>query len=169
MKKRYKSSYIFIMLLMVVFLTNCGSDKDKSDLSKDISYEKTPSNETLDALIKDIVNADIFDGEMAMVSGTVVKEAYGLNDVDVYASYMSTATKADEITIIKSNNLKQTKELISQYIETRKKDFESYLPGEVVKFDNAIIISCGDNDGVYIVCISNNKKTALNQMNEKLK
>ncbi len=165
---------ITILILVALSAAACGN-KDKNDskeeglsLKADILYDSKPEDSRLDNMVQKLIENNIFEGEVAKVNGTIVMESYGLNDgegnAEIYASYMSTAAKADEITIIKTDNLKETETYIETYVETRKKSFESYMPEEVKKLDNILTIAYGKESGIYILCICSDKNAALKQI-----
>ncbi len=162
----------FLLLIIVLFMTGC-SGKEETDkkrkfaLKADKVLEHNPEDSELDKIIERVLNNNVFEGEMAKVNEKIIIEAYGLNNsnnIQIYASYMSTAAKADEITIIKTDNLKDLESYIQNYIEARTESFESYMPGEVKKLEEALTIAYGDNSGTYILCISGDKKAALKQI-----
>lgn len=167
-------TYFGITMLILVALSAaaCGNKNDSKkegvSLKADIVYDSKPEDSRLDHMIQKMIENNIFEGEVAKVNENVVMESYGLNvgegNAKIYASYMSTAAKADEITIIKTDNLKETESYIETYVETRKKSFESYMPEEVKKLDNILTIAYGKESGIYILCVCSDKNAALKQI-----
>lgn len=162
----------FLVIIIVLLMTGCSGKEEtnkngNSSLKADKAFENNPADSELDKIIENLLNNNVFEGEMAKVNEKIIIEAYGLNssnNIQIYASYMSTAAKADEITIIKTDNLKDLESYIQNYIEARKVSFESYMPGEVKKLKEALTIAYGGDSGTYILCISGDKKEALKQI-----
>lgn len=172
LQKIYKG--IFLFVLVISCLIGCGSKEGAADkngnssLKADKVFGSNPEDSELDKIVENLLNNGIFEGEMAKVNHGIVIEAYGLSDssenLQIYASYMSTAAKADEITVIKTDNLEKLERYVQEYIEARKKSFESYMPGEVKKLEEVLTVAYGKDSGIYIICISGSKKEALKQI-----
>ena len=161
---------ILILMTGVAGMSGCGKGGNKdgnraTSLEADAVYDSSPEDSQLDTILQNLTENNIFEGEMAKVSPAAVLEAYGLNEAkdgtEIYVSYMSTAAKADEITIIKSDNLKEAESFAVQYIKKQKKSFESYKPEEVKKLDNNLTVAYGTDSGIYILCVCSDKKAAL--------
>lgn len=167
---------ILILITGGAVLSGCGSggNKDgtgKATLKAEAVYDSAPDDLQLDKILQKLTGSDIFEGEMAKVSPAAVLESYGLSeakdDTEIYVSYMSTAAMADEITVIRSGNLKEAESFVQRYIEKRKKSFESYKPEEVKKLEDYLTVAYGDDSGIYILCVCSDKKAALALIEEE--
>ncbi|MCI8670346.1 MAG: DUF4358 domain-containing protein [Lachnospiraceae bacterium] len=161
---------ILILMTGAAGLSGCGNNENKnrdrnSSLKAEAVFDSCPDDLQLDKILEKLTENNIFEGEMAKVSPAAVLESYGLkegkDDTEIYVSYMSTAARADEITVIKSSNLKDVESLAQQYIDKRKKSFESYKPEEVKKLDDYLTVAYGGDSGIYILCVCSDKKAAL--------
>lgn len=171
-KMTRKIVYLGILILMTgaAGMSGCSKGGNKggtgrSSLRAEAVYDSVPEDSQLDEILKKLTENNIFEGEMAKVSPAAVMESYGLNETndvtEIYVSYMSTAAKADEITIIKTGNLEEAESFAEQYISKRKKSFESYKPEEVKKLDDYLTVAYGTDSGIYILCVCSDKKAAF--------
>lgn len=152
--------------MCIVNLTGCGGTTTAGNNDS----PTVPSTETLQAMGTQLIEAGVFEGEMAEVNRKMVTEAYKLENSEVLAAYMSTASKADEITIIQTNDVNKTEELAQTYLEDRKTVYESYAPEESGKLQKALVITYEDSDenpdgekaGVCIICVTDKTEEAEN-------
>lgn len=169
--KRIVCLGILILMTGVAGISGCSSkDGNKnrdniSSLKAAVVYDSSPEDSQLDKMVQKLIENNIFEGEMAKVNPAAVSESYGFDEkkdnTEIYVAYMSTAAKADEITIIRTDNLKESESCVEQYIDRRKKSFESYKPEEVKKLDNVLAVAYGKESGIYILCVCSDKKAAL--------
>lgn len=153
-----KINTIMLCLTLLFCVVGCAG---KEDTNTDTAVSTVvPSTEQLEQISKQLIDANVFEGEMAEVNKKMVKEAYKLEQGEVLVSYMSTASKADEITIIQTENVSSVADLANAYISDRIKTFESYAPEECEKLKQSIQLTYGTENGVCIVCVSSKKEEA---------
>lgn len=84
-------------------------------------------------------------------------------------SYVSTGATAEEILVIEAkdkNSIKAIEEKITERIKERKEAFASYLPNEVYKLENPVLII---KDKYIILCICNNSQNMSEYIEKYLK
>ena len=113
-------------------------------------------------MVQSLLNDITYEDQLTTVEGNMFQMIYGISEEEVeeYAAYVSTGATAEEITVIKAKDeatAKSIKEKLSERVKAQKSSFESYIPKEVEKIDNAIVYQ----EGVYVILsISNDSEKA---------
>lgn len=147
---------ILVGILCILCLVGCGEKKEPVESTS----QAIPKTTILQGLGTKLIEAGIFEGEIAEVNKKMVTEAYKLENDTVISSYMSTASKADELTIIQTKDISKANNLAKAYLADREKVFESYAPEEVTKLQQALVRSYGQDEGICIICVSGKSKDA---------
>ncbi|GMQ62488.1 DUF4358 domain-containing protein [Vallitalea maricola] len=137
--------FICILLTMAIglfTLVGCGG-KDK-DITIDIS-----------ALAGDLTSKIEFQDDLTKIEGNSVESIYQIDYAVSSEVYVSSGATAEEVAVFE---LKDEKEADNAYkaaeerIDAQKQAFESYVPEEMEKLDNAVVKKIGK---YVIVCVAN--------------
>lgn len=135
-KRKWAAVAISLLLLLTGLFSGC------SNAPKDIDLKK---------LSEDLQTQIAFEDELVEIEDSVLDNFYTFTDKDAVESYViyksaSNAT-AEEIALFKVKDSSQV-DAVKQSVETRVTDlhdrFESYVPAEIFKIDNAVIKTSGN-------------------------
>jgi hypothetical protein len=132
-------TWFLLLLATAVCLTCCGDkDVDIGPLAQ--------------ALAEKIQAED----ELVGVTDTVIADLYGeIGGVEAIAVYVSgSGATASELTLIKVRDascLDDAKAAVEQRINGLRRNFENYVPSEVFRIDNALVLT---RDRYLLFCIS---------------
>lgn len=141
---------VALIICMLIAMVGCGGGKDK---------EWTSFTEPLAGELMKGVN---FSDELASVDMNLVSTMYGVDETKLvdYKVLMSSGGTADEVAIFFAQSdeyAKELKKLAETRIEDQKSVMESYLPNEMGKLNNAVIVA----EGPYVVlCVTDDAETA---------
>lgn len=138
-----KYLYTIIFMLIILTLSACGA-------------ENTSIN--IEELSADIINNVEFADEMTQINEKAVESLYNINYAVSQQVYISSGATAEEVAIFKlkdENDADKALAAVKQRIENQKQDFETYIPEEIHKLENAIVKKAGQ---YVIVCISDGDK-----------
>ena len=111
------------------------------------------NEENIEGIIKSLVESNSFENPIDQVMKELVAAEYKLGEgEEIVETYMSIGALAEEVTFIKSNDAKATKEKALEYVNSRKESYESYNPAEAEKLKSAIVEICGE---YVVVCVAN--------------
>ena len=147
------------LLLAAIMVLAAGC---QTQTTKDIDVAGLAShlNETLE-----------FQDQLAALDSQTILTLYELEAGDVAntAVYASTGATAEEIAVLEAadeSKVSKLQEAVNQRIETKKEDFEGYLPAEMKKLQDPVIRTEGN---VVVLCISNDSDQANSAIDEYLK
>ena len=113
----------------------------------------------------EILSKPIFTDNLARVSDALIVSNYNIDGslAKSAALFISGGSTAEEVAIFEATSKKSAekiKKLMKQRVENKKKDFENYLPEEMPKLNNPLIVQKGN---VVILVISDKaeKETIL--------
>jgi len=144
-----KRTTVFALLLTLLLVLGGCTSKLKS----------APAPEIADKVLEGIA----FEDELMEVDGRVVEEYYGieLSNVKEYAVYMSASgATAEEIAIFQASSedaAKKIEEALASRVNDLKIGFENYVPAEMTKLGNAVIIR---NGSTAMLVIANDHEAA---------
>lgn len=100
-----------------------------------------------------ILNGVSFRDELIEAEGDVAREWYSLDDkVKDFAIYVSgSGATAEEIAVIKSDDVKTAKATIEKRVADLEFRFKDYMPAEMTKINNPVIVTKGDL-AVLVLC-----------------
>ena len=117
-----------------------------------------------DAIAQKIIGALNFEYEMNKVSDALIYSLYGIKTelLDSASVYMSTGAIADEVSVIEysyDNGVDDAfiQNKINEHINERIGQMRDYNPNEVKKLERTKIFV---KDGIAVICVCNNPKTA---------
>ena len=125
-----------VVLLIVALFSGCSSEPKEIDLDK---------------LAEDLKTQIGFEDDLMEIEDSVLDNFYTFSDKDAIESHVvyksaSNAT-AEEIALFKVKDSSQM-DAVKQAVEARVVDlhdrFESYVPAEIIKIDNAVIKTSGN-------------------------
>jgi len=143
-----------ILLLIAAGLCACG---EKSEVSLNI-------NEIAEALQSGIT----FEDQMSQVELPIFYALYNLSEEEVDDAIMmgSTGATAEEISVIKAKSqdtVDKVKEAVLERVAFQKEGFENYVPKELEKLSDPIIVTKGN---YVILCVSNDNTKAQEIIDE---
>ncbi|WP_324825040.1 DUF4358 domain-containing protein [Sinanaerobacter sp. ZZT-01] len=143
-----------ILLLIAAGLCACG---EKSEVALNI-------NEVAEALQSGIT----FEDQMNQVELPIFYALYNLSEEEVDDAVMigSTGATAEEIAVIKAKSedmVDKVKEAVSERVEFQKEGFENYVPKELEKLSDPIIVTKGN---YVILCVSEDNTKAQEIIDE---
>lgn len=142
-----------MMVCLTLFtVTGCSREK-KEDRVIDVH-----------TMAQSLLNDITYEDQLTQVEGNMFQMIYGIaeDDIEEYEAYVSTGATAEEITVIKAKDkatAEAIEEKLSERVAAQKASFESYIPKEVEKLEEAIVYQ----EGVYVILsISNESDKAEN-------
>ena len=94
---------------------------------------------------------------MNQADAATVEKLYGVSNAKEAVVYISSGATAEEIALFSfetQEEAKQAEELAEARIREQRESFESYVPEEVKKLDNAVILQSGNE---VAVCVADGK------------
>lgn len=152
MKKKIGIICIIILIILIGLAIMVIKEKDKNI---EINIEDLASK---------IVETNAFEDKLEKVDSEMIMENYNFSydEIEKLVSYQGSGASSEEIVILQvkdKSKLDSVKEKINTRLQERKEAFESYLPKEVGKIENNILIVKGN---YVILCISNDNKQVNN-------
>lgn len=152
MKKKIGIICIIILIILIGLAIMVIKEKDKNI---EINIEDLASK---------IVETNAFEDKLEKVDCEMIMENYNFSsdEIEKLVSYQGSGASSEEIVILQvkdKSKLDSVKEKINTRLQERKEAFESYLPKEVGKIENNILIVKGN---YVILCISNDNKQVNN-------
>lgn len=120
----------------------------------------------INELAKDIMENSKFEDELNKADNETVTNLYGIQNAVSQIVYMSSGATAEEIAIFEFKDKNESKialEKARQRIENQKKSFEDYVPKEMQKLEEAIIMS---KNKYIIVCVTDHQKDVEKILNK---
>lgn len=156
----YVLGIVILVILATIFYMNTSSINEEREVIIDINK-----------LAEDIKNQKVFDDTLEIIEKDIAITNYNFNNETIQdlVSYVSTGATAEEILVIEAkdkNSIKAIEEKITERIKERKEAFASYLPNEVYKLENPVLII---KDKYIILCICNNSQNMSEYIEKYLK
>lgn len=156
----YVLGIVILVILATIFYMNTSSINEEREVIIDINK-----------LAEDIKNQKMFDDTLEIIEKDIAITNYNFNNETIQdlVSYVSTGATAEEILVIEAkdkNSIKAIEEKIIERIKERKEAFASYLPNEVYKLENPVLII---KDKYIILCICNNSQNMSEYIEKYLK
>lgn len=114
-------------------------------------------NRDLDAAAEELLEQAGFTDELNQADAATVEKLYGVSNAKEAVVYISSGATAEEIALFSfetQEEAKQAEELAEARIREQRESFESYVPEEVKKLDNAVILQSGNE---VAVCVADGK------------
>lgn len=139
--KNYLYTIIFTLILLT--LSACGA-------------KNTTIN--IEELSADLLKNVEFTDEMNQINEKAIENLYNINYAVSQQVFISTGATAEEVAIFKLKDENDTDKAfasVKERIENQKQSFETYIPEEIPKLENAIVKKAGQ---YIVICISNSDK-----------
>lgn len=151
-----KNIKIFVLMLAIVCFAFSGCSNNNSNESlenKDIIEQAAPED-----LSSYIVENTEFEDYMSKIDTEIFYSLFNLDEKIVSDAqlYSSTGATAEEVAVIKvtDGNLENVLKACEDRIEAQKQGFENYVPEELEKLSNPLILNFG-NTVIFVVCNDN--------------
>lgn len=138
-----KYLYTVVFILMAVTLCACGAENTKINIEE---------------LSADLISNVEFADEMTLINEKTIENLYNIDYAVSQQVYMGSGATAEEVAVFElkdENDANKALDAVKQRIEVQKQDFETYIPAEIPKLENAIVKKIGQ---YVIVCISDGKE-----------
>ena len=172
--KKVISAVLAAAIMTTMAFASCGSSSSKSDTSGSTSStaDSTTAVQTSEATAKDLQATadklkdsldDAVKATMTQFDESRIEKMIGVKK-DLYKKAVcyvdASGASAHEIDCFEANDENAAKEIetaLKARIESQKKAFESYVPAEMDKLNNPVLVV----DGSYVfMCLSNNNDKA---------
>lgn len=147
---------LILCTILLLLLPSCAQQEVTADV---------------DALADGLKSAVTFQDELTEMNDTAFARLYAVDAADVVKKkiYVSTGATAEEIAVFEAKDDKaaaRVKEAVLQRIEDQKEGFVDYVPGEMTKLNDPVLVT----KGTYIVlCLSNENDKAKTEIERHLK
>lgn len=145
MKTRKKTLLFLLSLTMIITLFGCSAENNTVAID-------------IGCLSRELLEKTEFEDELNAVDDAVIKKLYDINNYVAAEVYASSGATAEEIAVFEFDSKETATEGLKKAqarMEEQKTDFESYIPKEVQKLDNAVVKQVGR---YVIVCVSNSNE-----------
>lgn len=145
MKTLKKILLVMLSITMFTALFGCSAQNDTMDID-------------IDKLSSELLENAEFEDELTALDDNTVKKLYNIDDYVKASVYISSGATAEEIAVFEFDSKDSAEDGLEKAqvrITEQKADFESYIPKEIQKLDNAVVEQAGK---YLIVCISNGNK-----------
>lgn len=139
--KKYLYSIVF--MLIVLTLSACSAKNTEINIQE---------------LTADLISNVEFADEMTPINEKTIESLYNINYAVSQQVYISSGATAEEVAVFElkdENDASKALDAVKQRIEVQKQDFQTYIPEEIPKLENAIVKKTGR---YVIVCISNSNE-----------
>ena len=137
MKKRMLP---FLLALALLFgLAGCGATGGSLDIQ---------------ALAEDLLKNGEFSDELWKIDDSMVQKLYNVSDYTQALVYVGSGATAEELALFafpSEDAAAQGLQKAKDRLESQIADYRTYLPQEVPKLQNAVVMQCGN---FVIVCVS---------------
>lgn len=115
-----------------------------------------------DALVQDLKSKVAFEDMLEEIDEDLALSLYGLTEdqVDSMEVYMGTGAKAEEIAVLQAEegtDVSVLETAAKNRVESLKSDFEDYIPEEMPKLEDPVLVTAGD---YVILCVSGDNDNA---------
>ena len=151
-----KWTLALVFVLVVMLFAGCGGGGDEK------AEIESPA-----ALAEELLDPSVFGDIMTQVDAAAALPIYFLEDagVDSQSSvfYFSTGATADELAIVQTTDVDAAVNAFNQRVEVQSQSFANYVPEEVPKLEEAIVVS---NDSYVVLCVAENVEAAQEILNK---
>ncbi len=150
---------ILASLVLITSLTACGN----SEAADEKSFDAV-------AVADSIVEGEYFIDDLQPIEDNVVADIYGIDFETVESSkvYFGTNATPEEVavfTAVDEASAAAIKDLVLQRVSDQITAFRDYMPDQVIKLENAIVLTSENN---VILCVADDNDAALTAINSIL-
>lgn len=130
-----------VLMLSVPVLTGCGGTEKNYEVD-------------VQALGSELLEKAEFEDELNPAADKVIQKLYGMENYAEACVYIGTGATPEEIAVFRFETGEDAAEGLrkaQERVEEQKTDYESYLPGEVKKLQDAVVRRYGQ---YVVVCVS---------------
>lgn len=141
MKLTKKIITLMLCLVMAAALIGCSSKEEAKEID-------------IDALASELLEKVEFDDDLNEIDDILVKRLYNIESYVKASVYVSSGATAEEIAVFEFESEAAAAEGLEKAqarVEQQREDYESYIPEEVQRLDNAVVKQSGR---YVIVCVS---------------
>lgn len=141
MKALKKIFLILLSVAMIATMIGCSAKEEIIDMD-------------IDSLCNELLDKAEFEDELSAIDDAMIKKLYNIDDYVKAVVYISSGATAEEIAIFEFDSEVAAADGLEKAqvrVEDQKADFESYIPKEIPKLENAVIKQSGK---YVIVCVS---------------
>lgn len=117
-------------------------------------------------LASKLVETEAFDDSLSETEQDVTNMLFNLNSEKIKDSscYMNTGATPEMVVVLKTDDgyKQEAIDLMKDYIQSEKENFESYSPEQVVKIENVVLEEVSDT---VAICISNDSEKIQDVIN----
>ncbi len=111
----------------------------------------------INSLAQEMLDCVLFEDELSPVTANAAARMYNLTNGEVLNGvvYAGSGAKADEFAAFEAQSPEKAEEIaekLRERVETRKRDFENYIPEEMPKLNNPVVAVDGN---LAVLCITN--------------
>ena len=148
-----KRVLFFSLSLVLILFTFCGCGK------------KTITEVDFDSLSFELLESGAFSDLLCPLDKEVASSLYGIdkNEFEDFALFCSTGATAEEIALFKGvdeSSASQIKEAIEARIQNQISSYENYVPEEVPKLEEAIVMQ----HGVFVIYVTSNEPATVEEI-----
>ena len=140
-----KKNYCILFAIIISLFAFVGCKSDDKEVTLDISDLATNLNEKIE-----------FVDDLTKIDDSSIQTIYQIDYAVASEVYVSSGATAEEIAVFEledKEDADKAYKACEERIETQKEAFETYIPEEMEKLDNAVIKKVGK---YVIVCIADN-------------
>jgi hypothetical protein len=141
-----------IAVLLIPALAACGGS------------EKPDAELNIRDLAKALIDGIAFEDQMDAVTDDAFYALYAIAPADEaiadFVLYTSTGATAEEVSVIEASGAESADDvfaLVQGRISAQKSEFEDYVPGELAKLSDPVLVRSGK---YIILCVSNDNASA---------
>lgn len=152
---RFKQCAALLCALLLLALAGCSGGEKEVDAA---------------ALADELKNGLTFQDEMTAATDAIRDTLYAIDGADVAQGklYTSSGATAEEIAVFKAKDKEAADRLYKaaeERLENQKTAFEDYVPAEMTKLNNAVLVKKGS---MVVLCIADDHAAAKKIVDEAL-
>lgn len=139
--------YGYVIIIVIVIILGIILFKNSA---KDVKID-------IEQLVAEMIQNIKFEDEMNETDAETIEKLYNIDNAISQKVYISSGATAEEIAVFEFENKDEANaalEKANKRIEEQKESFKNYVPKEIKKLDNAIIIK---KNKYLIICITDDE------------
>lgn len=140
-----------VLCLALVLVTGCKGNEE-------------PKTVDLNELATTLLNDVEFEDTLTKLNDKMINKVYEIDNYKTCTAYVGSGATAEEIALFEFETQEDANEGYEQMqkrVEKQKKDYANYIPKEVKRLDDAVVIKYG-NYVIFCVAEGNEAKEIIN-------
>lgn len=140
-----KKNYCILFAVIISLFAFVGCKSEDKEVTLNISDLATDLNEKIE-----------FVDDLTKIDDSSIETIYAIDYAEASEVYVSSGATAEEIAVFElkdEDDADKAYKACEERIETQKEAFETYIPEEMEKLDNAVVKKVGK---YVIVCVADN-------------